>query len=142
MGPCLPPRGKSHGFPRVVAGTWGIFPSYGGDRDSKLVFVQRRQNNCLFTMDTSGIQTRLGRTIQTLLEVSCGTEGRFLVGTVILEFLTVFKKCQTSSAFEALKSASFSRCQMNVRPLVQVRWELAHSVGSLQGIQTSFHLLI
>ena len=57
-----------------------------------------------------------------LLEVSCGTEGHFLVGTVILGFLTIFKKGQASSAFEALKSASLSSCQMDVRPLVQMRW--------------------
>ena len=57
-----------------------------------------------------------------LLEVSCGTEGHFLVGTVILGFLPIFKNGQASSAFEALKSASLSRCQMDIRPLVQIRW--------------------
>ena len=31
---------KSHGFSRVVAGTWGIFSSYGGDVHSKLQCVQ------------------------------------------------------------------------------------------------------
>ena len=40
IGPHLAERGKSHGFSRVVAGTWGIFSSYGGDVHSKLVFVQ------------------------------------------------------------------------------------------------------
>ena len=29
-------RGKSHGFSRVAAGTWGIFSSYSGDVHSKL----------------------------------------------------------------------------------------------------------
>ena len=52
----------------------------------------------------------------------CGTEGHFLVGTVILGFLTIFKKGQASPAFEALKSASLSRCHMDVRPRVQMRW--------------------
>ena len=33
-------RGKSHGFSRVAAGTWGIFSSYGGDVHLKLEFVQ------------------------------------------------------------------------------------------------------
>ena len=33
-------RGKSHGFSRVAAVTWGTFSSYGGDGHSKLVFVQ------------------------------------------------------------------------------------------------------
>ena len=56
--------GKSHGFSRVAAGTWGIFPSLGGDDNSKLVFVQQRQDSCLVTMDTSGIETRLMRTIR------------------------------------------------------------------------------
>ena len=55
--------------------------------------------------------------------MSCGTEGHFLDGTVILGFLTIFKKGQASSAFEALKSASLLMCQMDVRPLVQLRWK-------------------
>ena len=33
-------RGKSHGFSRVVAGTWGIFSSYGRDGHLKVGFVQ------------------------------------------------------------------------------------------------------
>ena len=33
-------EGKSHGFSRVAAGTWGIFSSYGGYVHSKLEFVQ------------------------------------------------------------------------------------------------------
>ena len=48
-------EGKSHAYSRVAVGTWGIFSSYGGDGNSKLVFVQRRQDSCLVTMDTSGI---------------------------------------------------------------------------------------
>ena len=31
IGPHLVARGKSHGFSRVAAGTWGIFSSYDGD---------------------------------------------------------------------------------------------------------------
>ena len=54
IGPRLLTRAKSHGFPRVAAGTWGIFSSYGGDGHSKLVFVQQRKNSCLFLLDTSG----------------------------------------------------------------------------------------
>ena len=30
IGPHLVARGKSHGFSRVAAGTWGLFSSYGG----------------------------------------------------------------------------------------------------------------
>ena len=51
----------------------------------------------------------LGRTIQTLLEVWHETKGPFLVGTVILGFLTIFKKSEELSAFEALNSACLSR---------------------------------
>ena len=37
--PHLVARGKSHGFSRVAAGTWGIFSSYDGDAHSKREFV-------------------------------------------------------------------------------------------------------
>ena len=57
-----------------------------------------------------------------LLEVSCGTEGHFLVGTVILGFLTIFKNVQALSTFEALEFASLSWCQRDVSPLVHMRW--------------------
>ena len=40
IGPPLSARGKSHGFSRVAAGTWGIFSSYVGDVHSKVEFVQ------------------------------------------------------------------------------------------------------
>ena len=40
IGPHLAAKGKSHGFSRVAAGTWGIFSSYDGDVHSKLEFVQ------------------------------------------------------------------------------------------------------
>ena len=32
-------RGKSHGFPRVAAGTWAIFSSYDEDAHSKQELV-------------------------------------------------------------------------------------------------------
>ena len=70
------------------------------------------------------------------------TEVHFLVGTVILGFLTIFKKCQASSTFEAVNSVCLSWCQKDVRPLVEMTGDLGLSVGSLQDIQTSFHLLI
>ena len=72
-------------------------------------------------MDTKGIYTRLGRTIRTLLEVKCETMGHFLVGTVILGFLTIYKKRQASSTFEALNSVCLSMCQRNVRLLIEMR---------------------
>ena len=63
----------------------------------------------------------LGRTIRTLLEVIQQTEVHFLVGTVILGFLSIFKKSQASSPFEALNSVCLSRGQRDVIPPVQMR---------------------
>ena len=121
IGPHLSARGKTHGFSRVAAGTWVISSSYGGDDHSKLMFVQRCQDSCLVTRDTSGISTRLGRAIPTLLEVRRETECSFLVPTVILGFLSIFKKSQGWSPFEALKSACPSRHQRDMRPTVHMR---------------------
>ena len=39
IGPHLVANGKSHGFSRVAAGTWGIYSSYDGDPRSKREFV-------------------------------------------------------------------------------------------------------
>ena len=64
----------------------------------------------------------LGRTIRTLLEVRQETEFHFLVGRVILGFLSIFKKGQASSPYEALNSVCLSRGQRDVRPPVQMRW--------------------
>ena len=70
--------------------------------------------------ETSGISSRFGRTIQTLLEVRRETKHTFLVSTVILGFLSIIKKSQASSPFEALNSACLSRCQRDVRAPVQM----------------------
>ena len=95
--PHLAARGKTHGFLQVAAGTRGIFWSSGADGHSKLVFLQRSQDSCLVTRDTSGISSRLGRARRTLLEVRRETKCPFLVATVILEFLSIFKNSQESS---------------------------------------------
>ena len=50
------------------------------------------------------------------------TEGHFLVDTVILGFLTIFKNCQASSTFEAVNSACLSTCQREVSPVFEMRW--------------------
>ena len=50
------------------------------------------------------------------------TKGHFLVGTVILGFLTIFKKSQALSTFESLNSACLSICQRDLRPLVETWW--------------------
>ena len=42
-------------FFRVAACTWGVFSSYCVDVHSKLEFVQRSQDTCLGTTDTSGV---------------------------------------------------------------------------------------
>ena len=39
IGPHVVARGKSHGFSRVAAGTWGIFSRYDGDAHSELESV-------------------------------------------------------------------------------------------------------
>ena len=57
-----------------------------------------------------------------LLEVRQETEIHFLVGSVILGFLSIFKNCQASSPYEALNSVCLSRVQRDVRPPVQMRW--------------------
>ena len=49
------------------------------------------------------------------------TEVHFLVLTVILGFLFIFKKSQASSPYEALNSMCLSRVQRDVRPPVQMR---------------------
>ena len=55
------------------------------------------------------IYTRFGRIIQTPLEVRWETMHTFLVSRDILGFLSIFKKSQASSPFEALNSTSLSR---------------------------------
>ena len=72
-------------------------------------------------MDTSGVETRLGRTIRTLLEVRQENQVHFLVGRVISGFLSIFKKSQALSPYEALNSVCLSRVQRDVRHPVQMR---------------------
>ena len=118
IGPHLAAWGKSNGFSGVAVGTWGIFSSFSRDGHSKLVFVQQCQDSCLVMKDSSGISTRLGRAMWMLLEVRRETKAPFLVDTVILGFLSIFKKCQASSTFEALNSLCLSGCQKDVKPPV------------------------
>ena len=80
-------RVKSHEFSRVAASTWSIFSSYGGDGHLKLEFIQRSQDSCLVSTDTSVIYTTLGRTIRTLLDVRQEANHPLLFATVILGFL-------------------------------------------------------
>ena len=50
------------------------------------------------------------------------TKSHFIVATFILGFLSIFKKSQASSPFEALNSACLSSCQKHVSPPVHMRW--------------------
>ena len=63
----------------------------------------------------------LSRTIRTHLEVRQETKAHFLVGTVILGFLSIFKNSQALSPFEELNSVCLSRYQSDVIPPVQMR---------------------
>ena len=78
-------EGEVSWFSRVVVGTLGALSSYGRDCHSKLVFVQQSQDSCLVMRDTSGMSSRLGRAIRTLLEVSWETECPFLLATVFCD---------------------------------------------------------
>ena len=49
------------------------------------------------------------------------TKVHILFGIVILGFLSIFKKSQASSPYEALNSVCLSRGQRDVRPPVQMR---------------------
>ena len=55
-----------------------------------------------------------------LLEVRQETKAHFLVGTVILGLISICKKSQASSAFEALNSVCLSRYQSDVIPPIQM----------------------
>ena len=121
IGPHLAASAKSPGFSQVAVGTWGIFSSYGGNDPSKLVFVQRPQDSCRVTRDASGVSSRLGSVIRPLLEVRQETQVHLLLATVISVFLSIFKKSQASSLFEALNCVCLSRCQRDLRPPVQKR---------------------
>ena len=56
-----------------------------------------------------------------LLEVRQETKAHFLVGTVIVGFLSIFKKSQASSPFEALNSVCLTRYQSDVNSPIQMR---------------------
>ena len=76
-----------------------------------------------------------------LLEVRQETKAHFLVGTVILGILSIFKKSQASSPLEALNSMCLSSYQSDVIPPIQMRRRTMAFLVSPQGIQTSLHLV-
>ena len=83
-----------------------------------------KSGTCLGMRDNSGIETRRGRKIQTLLEVKWEFRSLFLFDTVILGFLTILKNCQVSSKFEAVNSTWLSSCKRHVRPIFEMKWRL------------------
>ena len=105
------------------------------------MFIQRHQDSCLVMRDTSVISMRLGRAIRMLLEVRQENKYSFPVATGILGFLSIFKKSQASSPFETLNSPCLVKFQRDVRPPVQMRWDLGLSLWSPQGITTSLHFV-
>ena len=70
--------------------------------------------------DNSGMKTRCGTNIQTLLEVNWESRSLFLFDTVILGFLTILKNYQASSKFEAVNSTWLSSCQRHDRPIFEM----------------------
>ena len=60
---------------------------------------------------------------------------------MILGFLSIFRKSEASSPFEALNTECLSRCQRVVRSPVQMSQRPTFSPGSPQGIQTCLHLV-
>ena len=63
----------------------------------------------------------LCRTIRTLLDVRWVNNRHFLVSTEILGFLSIFKKSQALSPYEALNSLCLSRAQRDVTSPVEMR---------------------
>ena len=141
IGPHLMASWKSHDFFSSCARNLGYILELPRDDPSKPLFVQRRQDSCLVRRDTSGISTRPGRPIWMLLEVRGETKVPSLVATVILRFISIFRKSQPLSSFETLNSTCLSRCQRDVRPPVQMRRGSRVSLGSPQEYQTSLHLV-
>ena len=120
IGTHLEERGKTYILSPGAVGTWGVFWRYGGDGPSKLVLVQRRQDSCLVVRDTSRFSSRLGRGRGMPLDMKRETQSPFPVATGVLGFLSIFKRSQALSIFEALNSTCLSSCQSDVRPHVKM----------------------
>ena len=90
---------------------------------------------------TSGSETKLCRTVRTILKVRREAKSPLLVGTVILVFLTIFTKSQASSPFEAMNSAQLSICQTDLRPSVQKRWRTMAFSRVSTGDSVTLHLV-
>ena len=118
-----------------------MFSIYGRDGPSIIMLLQRCQVSCLVERDTLGFSLTHGRPIRTPLEVKWETQGHFPVATWKLGFLSIFKRSQSLSPFEAFNSVCLSSCQRDMRLPVEMRQELGLSLGSPQGIQMSLHFV-
>ena len=114
-------EGEVSRFFSRCGGNLGYILELHRDGPSKLVLVQLGQDSCLVLRDTAGFSLMLGRAMGMPLEVRWETKYPFPVATVILGFLSIFKRSQTSSPFEALKSTCLSRFQRDMRRPVELR---------------------
>ena len=79
------------------------------------------QDSCLVVSDNSGFSSRLFRAIGMPIDVRREAQCPFPVPTGLLGFLSIYKRSQASSPFEALNSSSRSSCQKDVRPPVEIK---------------------
>ena len=100
-------------------GTWGFLSSCDVNALETLVFSQRHQDSCLVSRDTSGFSSRIGWERGMPLNMR-QNQSPFPVATGILGFLSIFKRSQSSSHFEALNSVCLSSCQRDLRPPVEM----------------------
>ena len=110
------------------------------DGPSRLGFVQGRQDPCLVGRESSGFSSSLGRAKGTPLNLRQEAQGPFPVATGILGCLSVFKRSQATSPFEALNSAWLSSFPRDVRPPVEMRRGTRAFARVATGVQTSLHL--
>ena len=75
----------------------GVYSRVTAGMTLETLVCSLKSGTCLGMRDNSGIKTRHGRKIQTLLEVKWDFRSLFLFDTVILGFLTILKNCQASS---------------------------------------------
>ena len=140
IGPHLAEKGKSHGFSRVVAGTWGIISSNGGDVHSKLEFIQWSQDTCL-GMRTA-LEAKLGW--EENMDASGGQAGgqAFLIIWIIYIGIPInFHEESGIVSFLRIELRATLHVSKGCEPSVQKGVELWLSLGPPQGIRSSLHLV-
>ena len=102
-----------------------------------------KSGTCLGMSNNSWMYTRRGRKIQTLLEVKWEFSSLFLFDTVILGFLTILKKnVRHRQNLKQWTPRGFLVVKGMLGPFLWCSGGLGLFLGSLQGTQTSFHLVI